>query len=200
MTGRASARLVFVLIGLSVTVTLGTAQKIKVESHHDEKADFAGLRTYGWLPSPPLTRDTAPDALTDPGLTPEVLGPHIVKAVDRELAARGLAPIASGEPDVQVVYYASLSTGIAAADLGSYYQYTTGWALPFVARPTTSLDVFERGTIVVDVIGRNRKTAIWRGTVATNVNHENGLEKRVARIDEAMARVFEGFPVRPRKR
>jgi hypothetical protein len=191
---------VLVLAAVCVAATLMTAQKIKVESHRDEKTDFAALRTYGWLPTPPLKRETAPDALTDPGLTNEVLGPHIVKAVDRELTARGLTRVESGESDVQVVYYASLSIGMHATELGSYYQYSTGWALPAVPAATISLEVYERGTIVIDLIKRNSKMAIWRGTVGTNVNHENGLDKRVARIDEAMARVFEHFPVRPARK
>jgi hypothetical protein len=197
MIVRSVSRAVLILTAVSVAATLVTAQKIKVESQHDEKADFAALRTYGWLPSPPLKRDTAPDAVTSAGLTQEVLGPHIVKAVDRELVARGLTRIDAGEPDVQVVYYASLSTGMNTADLGSYYQYTTGWALPPVPAATINLEVYERGTVVIDLIKRNAKTAIWRGTVGTNVNQENRLDKRIARIDEAMAKVFERFPLRP---
>ena len=200
MMATSVSRSVLVLIGVSALAALATAQKIKVESQFDQKADFAAIRTYSWLPSPPIKRETAPDAVTDPGLSHEVLGPHIQKAVDRELAARGLKRIDSSEPDVQVVYYASLNIGMATADIGSYYMYTTGWALPPVPQSTINLEVFERGTIVIDMIRRNSKTAIWRGTVGTNVNSENGLDKRVARIDDAMARVFERFPLKPARK
>jgi hypothetical protein len=189
------------LIGCTLLATLATAQKINVESNHDQKADFSALRTYGWLPSPPVKTDLAPDAVTDPRLTHEVLGPHIIAAVDRELAMRGLQRIEEGEPDVRVVYYAALKIGINAAELGSYYQYTTGWIITAgPALPTTSYQVYEQGTIIVDLVSRKSNTAIWRGSASTNVNHENSQEKRIARIQEATTRMFERFPVRPVKK
>jgi hypothetical protein len=55
-------------IGCSLIAGLASAQKLEVEA-----------------------RDTAPDAVTDPRLSLDVLGPHISGAIDRELAARGLA-------------------------------------------------------------------------------------------------------------
>ena len=191
-----ASRVVAGVFACALVATLATAQKIKVESHRDDKADFAKLRTYAWLPTPPAKTNTAPDAATDPTLSQDVLGPHIVTAVDRELAARGLARIEQGTPDVQVVYYAALNVGMNSADVGSYYQYTTGWRLIGPA-PTANLDIYERGSIVIDVVAPSSKTAIWRGTVASNVNHENTLETRIARINEAVTRVFERFPLRP---
>jgi Domain of unknown function (DUF4136) len=140
----------------------------------------------------------APGAIDDPTLSQQVLEPHIVAAVDRELSARGLNKIGQGEPDVRVVYYAALNVGMDAQVLGSYYQYTTGWALPGIPASTTSLTVYERGSVIVDVVNRTN-TAIWRGSVASRVNHENTLDKRIARINQAIARMFERFPV-PRVR
>jgi hypothetical protein len=200
MIGTSKMRTVFVLMVVTCAASFVNAQKIKIESHRDEKADFTALRTYSWLPSPPMKPVVAPGAVTDPTLSAEVLGPHIVRAIDREMSARGFKRIEGGEADAQMVYYAALSVGMATSELGSYYQYTTGWALPALPPSTTSFEIVERGSIVIDLVRRDVKTAIWRGTVSTNVNHENTLDKRVARIDEAMARVFERFPVRPTRK
>lgn len=178
----------------TLTAVIVTAQKLDVESNRDQRADFAAIRTYTWLPTPPATSDVAPDAVQDPELSQTVIGPHIVAAIDRELAGRGLKQIDQGEPDVRVVYYAALHVGMDTHVLGSYYQYTTGWTLPGVPASTTSLAVYERGSVIVDVVDR-RKIAIWRGSVATRVNHENSRDKRIARINEAIARVFKTFPV-----
>jgi hypothetical protein len=197
MVTKQTPRIVLALIGCCLLMATASAQKIKIESHRDEKADFKALRTYTWLPSPPAVRNAAPDAATNPTLTQEVLGPHIVNAVDRELTARGLKRVEQGESDVNVVYFAALTVGVNISELGSYYQYTTGWALPMVTGPATTSDIVERGTIIIDMVERRSKTAIWRGQVSTNVNQENTLEKRIARINEAIARVFERYPVKP---
>jgi hypothetical protein len=180
--------------GCSLAAVIVTAQKLDVESHRDRRADFAAIRTYTWLPAPPATSDVAPDAVQNPDLSQKVLGPHIVAAIDRELASRGLKQIDRGEPDVRVVYYAALHIGMDTHVLGSYYQYTTGWTLPGVPASTTSLSVYERGSVIVDVVDRTN-TAIWRGSVGTRVNQENTLDKRIARINEGIARMFKHFPV-----
>jgi hypothetical protein len=189
------------IFGCGLLAVAVAAQKINVESHRDERTDFSKIQTYAWLPTPPAKTNIAPDAVTNPNMSQKVLGPHIIAAVDRQLALRGLKRVEQGPSDVKVVYYASLNANVSAAELGSYYQYTTGWAtLPLGAAPTSSFEIFERGTIVIDVIAPGSNTAIWRGTVGTNVNHENTHEKRIARINEAMTRVFERFPLRPTRR
>src|SRR5688572_16428443 len=102
------------LVGCSLAAAVATAQKLVVESHRDERADFAAIRTYAWLPSPPARSDVAPDAYDDPNLTQQFVEPHIVAAVDRELSARGMNRISEGDPDVRVVYYAALTVGMDA--------------------------------------------------------------------------------------
>jgi hypothetical protein len=72
--GRAS-RVMLAAIACSVLAVSAAAQKIQVQSHRDDRADFAALRTYSWLPSPPLKSDVALDAPKDPTLSQEVLGP-----------------------------------------------------------------------------------------------------------------------------
>ena len=178
---------------------LATAQKLDIDAEVDRTADFSALTTYAWLKSPPATSAVAPGAVTDPGLSQNLLEPHIVAAVDRELASRGLRKVVGGEPQASVVYYAALDAGLDTAVLGSYYQYVTGWASPIPASGAAviSSKVYERGSIVVDLIAAQSNKAIWRGSASTRVNHENTPEKRVARINEAIRRMFERFPKRP---
>ena len=83
-----TSRVILGVIGCSLIAGLASAQKLKVGAHRDEKADFVAIRTYTWLPTPPLKRDTAPDAVTDPRRSLDVIGPHISGAIDRELARK----------------------------------------------------------------------------------------------------------------
>ena len=77
----------------------------------------------------------------------------------------------------------------------------TGLALPIAPgyTPSTSSSVYEQGTIVFDIVQRESKRAIWRGTAITRVVQERTLDKRIERINEAARRMFEKFPFRPKK-
>jgi hypothetical protein len=178
------------------------AQKLSIETHKDPSADFSTVRTYSWLPPAPIVRNVAPDAASNPTLSQEALGPAIVAAVDRELAARGLVQAPADVADVHVSYFAALTVGFSQSFVGEYYGYITGWGspIPSALAPSTSMDVYEKGTVLVDVVDRSGKRAIWRGTVVTRINQEHTLEKRVARIDEGTARLFREFPIRRVKR
>ena len=173
-------------LALVLTCVLGTAaagQKLEIETNRDEKADFSKLKTYAWLP-------------------PEVLGPHIVEAVDRQLARRGLTKVENKEAaDALVAYFAALTVGFSRTYLGEYYGYVTGWGSPIPPglAPTTSATIYEQGAVVVDVVDRASNRAIWRGVAKTRVHQDRKLASRIERINEAAERMFQKFPVRAQK-
>ena len=183
------------LLLVLTAVVMVAGQKLDVKVDVDKAADFKAVTTYSWLKSPPLKTNIAPDAVTNPNLTQEVLGPHIIAAIDKQLVNRGMRQVEAG-PDVRVVYYAGLDVGIDASELGSYYQYTTGWMTTTStgALPSTSFHTYEQGSIIVDVIDHASNKAIWRGSISTRIKQETTQEKRIDRIDEAMERMFARFP------
>jgi hypothetical protein len=185
----------FVLCVLASIVATG--QKLEIKTNQDKTANFAAIRTYSWLPSPPLKTSIAPDAETNPNLTQEVLGPHIVAAVDRQLTGRGFRTVEGDVADVHVVYYAALGVGFNSSFLGENYGYLTGWGSPIPSgmAPTTSFTVYQEGSVVIDVVDRAANKAIWRGSAMTRIKQENTLEKRIQRINEAVDRMFKDFPV-----
>jgi hypothetical protein len=192
----------FTAAALGVVLLAGgaAAQKLEVKSEIDPKADFATIRTYAWLPPTPVVRNVAPDAVSNPNLSNEVLGPHIVAAIDRQLAARGLVKAGQDDADVHVVYVAAMTSGVDSDYLGQHYGYITGYAPGAIGHgPATSASVYQQGTIVVDVVQRAAKRGIWRGSVVTRVAQERKLEDRIKRINEAMERVFQRFPIQPQK-
>lgn len=187
------------VVACLLTAATLAAQKLEVKSNTDPKADFTTIRTYGWLPPRPMITNVAPDATTNATLTDEALRPHIVAAIDRQLARRGLVKVDADQADVQVAVLAAMAAGMNSTALGEYYGYVTGWGSPFLgATPSTSMSVYEKGTIVVDLVDRAQKRGIWRGTVSTRVAQARTLDERVKRINEAMDKVFQRFPVKPR--
>ena len=190
---------VVALVAFSAPAML--AQKVEIETNVDKTADFSAIRTYAWLPPPPVIQNVAPGAASNPNLTQEVLGPHIVESVNRQLRARGLTETDRASADVLVAYAAALTTGFSRTYLGETYGYVTGWGppVPLGLAPTVSGNVYEQGTVVVDVVQRASNRAIWRGSAVTRVQHGRTLDERIKRIDDAAKRLFDRFPIRPRK-
>ena len=176
------------------------AQKLEVKAERDPASDFDTIRTYAMLPPAPMVTNVAPGAKGNPNLSQEVLGPHIAAAVERQLAARGLVKAPEETADVHVVYLGALTTGMSQTYLGEYYGYVTGWGSPIPPglAPSTSTTIYQKGTIIVDVVKRAAKRGIWRGSVVTRIEQERKLEDRVKRINEAMDRIFQRFPIKPR--
>ncbi len=181
-------------------VTL-SAQKIETTVNQDKTANFTAIKTYAWLPTPPLPKSAASEDLINPNLTQEAVAPPIMAAVDRQLRSRGLTTAERNAADVQVIYYAAMGVGFQRSYLGEGYGYVTGWPSPIPPglAPSTSSTVYEKGTIVIDVIDPAAKKAIWRGVMKTRVNQENTQERRIARINEAIDKIFEKFPIKRTK-
>ena len=171
------------------------AAGVTVKTEYDRSAEFASLRSYRWLPTPPYT--IAPEA-RDHRLERDALDGPIKAAIDKVLAGKRFTVVeGSSESDFHVVYYAAVGIGMNADVLGAHYTYLTGWGSPFVgATPTTSLRVIEEGTLVVDVRRRDRTTAIWRATATGAIDRSRNQEQRLRTIDEAVKKMFAPFPPR----
>ena len=140
-----------------------------MKTNKDPTADFSAIRTYAWLPPAPLLKNVGTESVSNPTLSQEALGPAIVAAVDRELAARGLVQAPADVADIHVAYFVALSTGFDQTYLGEHYGYLTGWGSPIPQglAPSTSMSVYEKGTVLIDVVDRAVARALWRGTVVT---------------------------------
>jgi hypothetical protein len=170
------------------------AAKIKIQANREKDADFSHIKTYAWLPSPPPTMEVAPGVMRDPRVIQKELEPWIVGEADRQLATHGWKRVPGPDADVQIVYYLAHGAGFNASTIGEYYQYATGYALvvsPFIA-PTNYVQVYEEGTLIIDVVEDRR--AIWRGTATTRINRENSDEKRRQTVEDAVKKLIERLP------
>jgi hypothetical protein len=178
------------------------AQKLEIKTNQAPDTDFKALKTYAWLPPVPVVKNVAPDAVSNPTLSEEALVPQLVSAVERELESRGFSKAPFDTADVHVAYFAALTVGFNQTYLGEYYGYITGWAspIPIGLAPTTSVTLYEKGTVLVDVVERASNKAVWRGTAVTRIAQEHSLEKRIERINEAAKKMFDKYPVKPTKK
>lgn len=179
-------------MAVAAGVVVLLAAKIDIEVHRAANANFAAIKTYTWLPSPPPTTQIAPGVVRDPMVVQRELEPIIVSAVDAEFARRGLRKVAENG-DVQVVYYLSHGTDMVASTMGSYYQYATDFYVGGIyGGQTTFTKVIEQGSLVLDIVDDRR--AIWRAQASAKINRENDDAKRKKLIEEAVKKMFAKYP------
>jgi Domain of unknown function (DUF4136) len=128
---------------------------------------LAKAKTYEWTESQP-SPDSKVDAL-------------IVAAVDRELAARGLAKLASGRPDVEVTYRSLSRTDVTATK----------------DRKDSAFREFAVGTLVVDLTDSTSRQLLFGVRMDTPIEWDPATIETT--INGAVKAMFEKYPPPPKK-
>jgi hypothetical protein len=156
---------------------------IDVRSDYDPSADFAHLRTYGWLQQP----SSAP---RDPRIHNDLLDSRVHSAVNDELHAKGYTE-ATENPDFRVAYHVVLREKVAATAFPTSYGYGLGrWPAESDVRVAT----YEEGTLLLDVVDGNTNELIWRGAASTRIDPDRTPQERTALIRQAVQEMLEKFP------
>ena len=172
------------------------AAKVKVEADADPAFDFKTVRTWAWAP------DGAGDVIIarahgdDPAPIKQRTEPVVVAAVARELGLRGLTPASTGQPDITVRYYLLVTVGTDAQAMGQFLPPTVNWGLPPFAPQTTSLDIVQRGTIVLDAKSSALDRVVWRGRGQSDIDQIQSDAKRNALINDVVRSIVKKFPVK----
>ena len=170
-----------------------------VNIQFDEKFDFTRVKTWAWSPSGYGDVKMARTQTDNPEAYKKVAEPVIVDAVTTELNGRGLrsAETSAAPPDITVVYYLLLSTNITAQTIGQFLPNTTAWGLPPFLATTQSFEVFNRGSLVLDLSSGNN--VVWRGVAQSNIKPDADLKKRESMIREGVRDLLRRYPPKPKK-
>jgi hypothetical protein len=170
----------FVLLAIGVVALAGCAT-MTVSSHVERAADFGAYQTYAW---------GEPDALPtgDPRLDSNFFfKDHVIGAVEKQLAKKGLMLVDSGSsPDLRVHYHANVTQRIDVDATDRRYGYTTGSHPPEIIE-------YEQGTLVVDVVDARTNRLVWRGWAQDGVITED-QDRLHRQLDDGVPRMFERFP------
>ena len=166
---------------LLAVVAAAACSQFRERVEYDPGADFARLHTYAWLPLSEV--DPADQRVLD-----RYIDRRIREAVARTLGAKGYAPAGGGAPDFLLNYRVS-SGGRTAAPLG---YYPGSWYVQRHAHQET----YDEGTLLIDVVDGATRTMIWRGAASTRLLPHISLERRVKRVDAAVAHILADFPPR----
>ena len=163
----------------------------KVHTDFDKAFDFSKAHTWGWNPKGAGDIMVALTPDDDPVAIKRRIEPFIMSAVKAEMPRRGLAA-AAGAPDLTVTYYALITIATSAQTLGQFLPAVTQWGIPPFTASTTSLEMIEQGSLVLDLSANGQ--VVWRGIGQAQIKLDLDQDKRNALIREAVQTILERYP------
>jgi Domain of unknown function (DUF4136) len=186
----AGATLVVFTAWMMIAIQPGDA-KVKTRAQADSAFDFTQAHTFGWSPDGPGDVMLARTASDDPETVRTLAEPVIMEAVTANMPRRGLQP-AAGAPDLTIRYYLLLTIGGSAQTLGQFLPAVAQWGIPPFAPSTTSLEVIERGSLVLDLSAGGH--VVWRGIDEAQMKMDMSQEKRTELLREAVSDILKQYP------
>ena len=165
---------------------------------HDPEASFENLKTYRWMPDNGRPTEAWQEIETE-------TKQHIVKAVDRVLAAKGYVRTDAAQADLLLGCHVGLDRRLDARAMNAYYEYPPGWGWNYY-RHTRDLDpldqrdprvyLYNRGSIVVDVVRGSDRNLVWRGAANARLTPGTAASKDQEWFDKGADLIFSDFPPR----
>ena len=170
------------LIKITGLLCLGVAAFAQeVQFDYDRSANFSAFKTYQWV-------DYKRVAVGD-----QLLDQDIKRAVDEQLAGKGLRRVESGG-DLLVGYQAGISEEKQFDAFGSGFG---GWGGPGRGNfgdihGTTS--TIEIGKLVIGLFDPASKQLVWRGSASKTLDLKKDPDKNYRNLEKAMAKLFKNYP------
>lgn len=149
---------------------------IRVQSDFDPNTNFAGLKTYDWMPVP-----------EDLGINDLDLA-RLKKAVDSQMAGKGY-PLSSEDPDFRIAVHFSSENKVSVSNTGYGYYYDG-----FYGSTGVRTYEYEEGTLVLDFVDKDSKTLFWRGAATGELQDLKTPERREKEINEVVEKILKRFP------
>lgn len=181
-----------------VLVVLPLTARVKVQVGFDPAVDFSPLETYAWPTDGAgqvkmaVTKDDDPDAVK------ARFEPVIIATAEEALARKGFVKAGEGQaPDFLVTYFALVSVSTSSQTLGQFLPGTVAWGLPPFPAATTSLKIYEQGSLVLEIMSPERKP-LWRGMAQAEVHRKRTQAQREQKLAEVVNDIVKQFP--PKKK
>ena len=173
--------------------------RVDVKIDFDKTFNFKAVRTWRFDPAGNGEVKMARTQTDDPEAARKYAEPLIVDAITAELVKRGLksAEASAAPPDVIVTYYLLLTNNINAQTVGQFLPGQTAWGLPPFLASTQSLEVMNRGSLVIDLSAGDN--VVWRGVAQANIKMDADNKKRESLIREAARDLIRRYPPKPKK-
>jgi uncharacterized protein DUF4136 len=179
-----------IAVGVGVAVQPGDAA-VKARVDYDKTFDFTKLKTWSWNPAGAGQVVVGRTKDDNPEVVKQRAEPIIFDAVGKELPRRGLKP-ATGTADATLMYYLLLTVSSSGQTLGQFLPSVVQWGVPPFAPNTTSLEVIEQGSLVIDMMVNGKP--VWRGIGEAKINLDDDQKKREALLRDGVRELLRRFP------
>ena len=177
---------------LALSATAHTAlARVDVQVEFDKTFNFKNVRTWGWSPEGPGSVKMARTKYDNPEAMQKKAEPIIVNGVTTEMTRLKLQR-AETAPDVIVTYYLLLTTNMSAQTIGQFLPATAAWGLPPFAPATQSLQIMDKGSLVIDLSAGG--TVVWRGLAQARIEPDADESKRESRLRESVRDLLRRYP------
>ncbi|MEA5445847.1 DUF4136 domain-containing protein [Gammaproteobacteria bacterium AB-CW1] len=191
-----------VLVLVLLLAWLLAACATPTRSEHDPGVDFDRYQSFAW---------TAPrrETVRDPVLDSELLDRRVAHAVRAILKDRGYQEVDAESADFLITYHTVTRERLVSPNVrvhlhhGPSYRWHPYWhpnyhPHPFFGPPVHhhvhyvgDTRVYREGSLIVDVIDRERGELIWRGWRASEVRQERFRDERLKQL---LQRILADFP------
>ncbi|MGC3999287.1 MAG: DUF4136 domain-containing protein [Anaeromyxobacter sp.] len=171
-----------------LALALSGCATLKVQSEYDAAAPYASYHRYRWVAATP-GEEQAP-AMRDPAVRALVM-----RAIDRELQAKGLLPAGAEEqPDLLVSALGWSKDEIQVNSYGYGYSatYMRGPAAVGVGSPGgVTVNSYRDGTLILDLVDAKTRQVVWRGTATDTLDDPSEVREL---IDNAVHKLLGSYP------
>jgi len=156
--------------------------------------DFSKYRTYKWVRVPNVQY---------PG---QIADQQIMRAIDAQLATKGLTRTDGDTADLIVTYQAAVDqekqwNSYSTGDTMWGYGRWGGWGGygGGMSTTTTTSETIRVGTLDVDIYDAAAKNQIWKGQATKTLGSGKDPAKVQKNLDKAMTKLFKKYPPPPKK-
>jgi Domain of unknown function (DUF4136) len=177
-----------VAAGLAAIMLFGCASGPEIRADYDKAADFGKYRTYGFVAESGTAGSDVKSLATQ----------MLQAAASRQMEARGYTR--SDNPDLVVNFKGKLEEKVDVDSTPAPY-YGPGWGYggwygaPYGGWGGTQVTTrrYNVGTLVMDVVDREKRQVIFQGGVEGVVTKE-AMQNREAAINRAVEYIFSKYP------
>ena len=165
-----------------IALTLAACSGISTQSDYNPTYDFGTASTYNWMPG-----GSEGDL--------QFYESTLFDAVDAEMTAKGLRKAPAGEADILFAYHTGRQT---RQQYDTYGYGAGGWWGGYwgggMTTTTTTVREYEEGTLILDIIDREQKQLVWRGSATKTLDASATPEERQQTLRQAVGKILGDFP------
>lgn len=177
----------FAILACLLGVQFAAAQDIRYD--FDKDKDFSKYRTYKWVQ---IKGSDQPDDLTARAIT---------KAIDAELAQKGMTKTDADNADIYVGYQTALGQEKEYTSFNTGWGYGPGWGGGWygyggMGGGTTygSTSTVYVGQLDLSFYDPGTKQLIWRGVASKTLDPKAKPDKKEKNINKAVAKLLKKYP------